>query len=370
MTYSLPLRFGLMLFSLAVLSACKEQPPANAVPAQHALTVPVTKVLLEEVPRSYSVTGSVKADERIQISSRITGYVQRIAVHEGDEIGKGEILVEIDPTDTEAAIRRAEAALQSAATSLADAELDVGKAAELQRKGVTSEEAYRKAAVNRDIASSRLAEARAALDAAVAQRRYASIESPVDGIVVARLMEQGDLVTPGIPVLTIESNKRLMFEAFVAESQISDIAIGNKVNVTVDALGERPIVGSVLRIVPSGDPVSRRYQVDITMPEHVKAYAGMFGRAHFVAGVDRLPVVAREALVERGGLQGVFVIDATSHARFRWLRTGHEWVADGQAVGVVVTVGLDGGETILARGDQRVHDGDLIVGASRVAPDD
>lgn len=366
-------RLGLTLALLMSLSACKQQQQqqqAKSATAGQILTVSVTKVRLEEVPRYYSVTGSVKADERIQISSRITGYIQKIAVHEGDKVRKGAILVEIDPTDTEAAIRRGEAAVRSATTTLADAERDAERSAELKSKQVVSEEGHRKATVRRDVARSNLAEVKAALDSLVAQRRYASIESPVDGIAVARFKEQGDLAAPGVPILTIDSGKRFLFAIFVAESQIGNIHIGSKVDVTIDALGDNPLAGTVLRITPSGDPVSRRYQVDIALPEGIKAYAGMFGRAQFVAGVEWMPVVAREALVERGGLQGVFVIDEAGHARFRWLRTGREWIADGQVVRVAVKAGLEGGETILARDDQRVRDGVLIAVAEKAASHD
>lgn len=358
-------RFGLVLALLAFVTACREKPPERAERTTDIPSIPVAKVGLEDVPRQYSAIGTVKADERIQISSRITGYIQKIWVHEGDAVRKGSILVEIDSSDTEAAIRRAEATVRSAATSLADAERDVERFAGLKDRQVVSEESYRKATVKRDVARSALGEARAALDSALAQRRYATIESPVTGVTISRLKQQGDLASPGVAILTIDSGKRLLFETFIAESRIADIAVGGKVDVIIDALGHQTLDGTVLRIVPSGDPVSRRYQVDIALPDGSKAYPGMFGRAHFAVGTERMPVVPRDALVERGGLVGVFVIDEGGHARFRWLRTGREWATPGQGARVAIRAGLTGGETILAQDDRRVRDGDAIAVTER-----
>jgi len=71
-----------------------------------------------------------------------------------------------------------------------------------------------------------------------------------------------------------------------------------------------------------------------------------------------LPVVPRQALVERGGLYGVFVVDGEGNAYFRWLRTGREWPDR-----VEVTAGLQSGERLVMVPDSALRDGDRIVGS-------
>jgi membrane fusion protein, multidrug efflux system len=182
---------------------------------------------------------------------------------------------------------------------------------------------------------------------------------------VTRQKQSGDLATPGAPILTIESRQTLLFETYVAESQVVHIRPGDSLDMKIDALKGQTISGEVLRVVPSGDPVTRRYQVKISLPALPAVLPGMFGRAHFVLGTDRAPVVPREALVERGGLLGVFVLDPRRQVHFRWLRTGREWPGR-----VEVTAGLEGGERILALGDIQVRDGDMIVSGENGSTDD
>lgn len=351
------LRGGLIGLCLLALAGCKEDPDAHQPPEPRTLELPVTQARVEQTDRLYSTPGSIISEERIEVSSRITGYIQRVSVHEGDVISKGDILVEIDPTDIDGAINRAQAALNSAQTALKDAEQDVVRLENLLEKGAVSNEAVRKANVGRDVARAGLAQAQAALDTALAGRRYTSIASPIDGIVVARQKRVGDLATPGVPILTIESRTRLLFKTSVSESRIGNVRVSDSVKVGIDALHGSSITGEILRVIPSGDPVTRRYHVEIALPSGIEVFPGMFGRAHFIIGTDAVVMVPSEAMLERGGLTGVFVLDSHDNtARFRWLRTGRMF-----SDSIEISAGLDGTETILARDDTRVRDGDKIV---------
>ncbi|WP_456388714.1 efflux RND transporter periplasmic adaptor subunit [Profundibacter sp.] len=340
---------------LLTLAACREDPDPHQPPEPKTLELPVTQAIVKQIERLYSTPGSVASDERVEVSSRTTGYIQRISVHEGDVVSKGGILVEIDPTDIEGAINRGQATLSSAQTALKDAEQDVVRLAGLLEKGVVSNETVRKANVGRDVAQAHLAEAQAALDTALAGRRYTTIVSPIDGIAVARQKQVGDLATPGVPILTIESRTDLLFKTSVSESRIGSVRVNAPIGVEIDALGQTEITGEILRIIPSGDPVTRRYDVEIALPAGQEAFPGMFGRAHFITGTDVIVVVPTDALLERGGLKGVFVVE-DDHAKFRWLRLGRIFADTTE-----VRVGLDGGETILARDDVQLRDGDKIV---------
>ncbi len=351
------IRGGLIGLCLLALAGCKEDPDAHQPPAPRSLELPVTQARIEQTDRLYSTPGSIISEERIEVSSRTTGYIQRISFHEGDVISTGDILVEIDPTDIDGAINRAQAALSSAETALQDAEQDVVRLENLLEKGAVSNEAVRKAIVARDVARSVLAEARAALETALAGRRYTSISSPIDGIVVARQKQVGDLATPGVPILTIESRTRLLFKTSVSESRIGNVRVSDPLRVEIDALDGSDITGEILRVIPSGDPVTRRYDVEIALPSGLEVFPGMFGRAHFIIGTDAVVMVPGDAILERGGLTGVFVVDGDNNtARFRWLRTGRVFPDT-----IEVSAGLDGTETILARDDTRVRDGDKIA---------
>ncbi len=315
------------------------------------------------VPRYYSVPGSVIADERVQLSSRISGFIRRLAVREGDPVREGQVLVEIDPADVEGAVLRAEAAVASAQAELADARVDVEKFTALTRTGAVPMDTLRKAQVRLDMARARLAEAQAALTTANAQRAYTSITSPVDGVVVARLREAGDLATPGLPILEIEARHTLVFQTYVAESRVAQLDPTRPVRVTLDAVAGVH-EGRLLRVVPSADPVTRRYEVKVSLPPALSGLLpGMFGRAQFLLGEDTVLTVPQAALVERGGLTGVFRVDDQGRVAFRWLRTRR--VLDHS---VEVTAGVAAGDRVVLSPPADLLDGDRLAGEAPASP--
>ena len=348
-------RPGLFFLALLLaLSGCKDDGPQARSEPPH-LSLPTTVVASATVPDVYSVPGTVVSDDRIEMSSRVVGFIKTLEVREGQHVAKGQLLVEIDPSDIDEAIRQAEASVLTARKDLADAEHDVDKYNGLVEKGAATAEVARKAAVRRDIAQATLTRAEAARASAEVQRTYASIVSPVDGVVVIRHRHSGDLATAGTPILTIESRQLLLFKVFVAESSLARITPDMAVSVKIDAL-DSTVEGRVRRIVPSGDPLTRRFEVTITLPPDPRLMPGLFGRAEFIVGSASAAFIPVRAKVQRGGLDGVFVVGADRVARFRWLRFGRE--RNGL---VEVTAGLSPGETIVTRADQAMRDGAIVT---------
>lgn len=172
---------------------------------------------------------------------------------------------------------------------------------------------------------------------------------------VARHRRTGDLITPGTPLLTVESDTALLFQTEVPEQRVAGIAVGDMVPVQVDAL-RQTFSGEVVRRVTSGDPVTRGFDVKIALQAPAGLLPGMFGRAAFTVGSRQALIVPASSLVDRGGLSGVFVADLDSKLRFRWLRTG-QVVEDG----VVVEAGLDAGERVVTQVPAEMRDGDVLA---------
>ena len=112
--------------------------------------------------------------------------------------------------------------------------------------------------------------------------------------------------------------------AKVPESDVVGVEEGSPVTVDVEVLGESWET-EVDRVIPSGDPMSRTYQVQVVLPNSSgRLKAGMFARATFPAGTREAVGVPAGAVVRRGQLEGLFVVDADSRARLRWVRLGRE----------------------------------------------
>jgi RND family efflux transporter MFP subunit len=344
-----------LLAGLVLLSGCSEQKAATA-PEAPRVRVQTLTVQPVEAPIMISVPGSIVSDSRIDLSSRVVGYIQRLDVREGDKVVKGQVLVEIDPSDINEAIKQAQASVAAARDDLGDATRDVEKYAILSEKGFVAGETLRKAKVRRDIARSTLARAESALASAAAQLGYVVIASPADGVVVARSHNPGEMATTGQPLLTIEPRESLVLRVFVPASQVARVVTGMSVRAEIDTLAE-PLSGKVIRVVPAGDPATRRYQVDVSLAGAPPLMPGMFGRVGFDFGRESAFAVPTPSVVRRGGLDGVFVVtDGVVH--FRWVRLGRAW-----SDGIEVVSGLSAGERFVAKADASLREGSVVAEA-------
>ena len=340
------------------LIACGGDPPPHAGLAGRVFDVPTVVVEQRAVPLVYTATGTVVSDERVQISSRTTAYVRTLEVREGQRVRQGQLLAHLDSQDLDARIRAATAARDQALATQADAERDAKDSATLFARGLVAEAHQRKTQLALAAATEAAIAAEAELSRTQSERQYTQIVSPVAGVVVARHRHAGDLITPGTPLLTVESDTALLFQTEVPEQRVAGIAEGDAVAVKVDAV-QQSFSGEVVRRVSSGNPVTRGFAVKIALPASSGLLPGMFGRAAFTVGQRQALVVPLSALADRGGLKGVFVAGPDQKLRFRWLRTGHI-VADG----VLAEAGLDAGERIVERVPADMRDGDVLAAAT------
>jgi len=350
-----PLRCALAIGMLAALVACGGDLAPHQPADLRTVDAPTLVVSVREIPVIYSTTGSVVSDERVEISSRIAAYVRSIDVREGERVQLNQLLATLDSQDLDAAIRAATAQRDQAAAMKRDADRDAEDSNKLFARGLVAEAHQRKARLAQQGAGEMLAAAEATLTRAAAERQYTRILSPVAGVVVSRHQRAGDLASPGAPLLTVESDTALLFETQVAEQRVGGIGIGDAVKIRIDALGS-VLDGEVLRRVSSGNPVTRGFQVKVSLPPTPGLLPGMFGRAEFIVGQQQAVLIPARAMTDRGGLSGIYVVDAEQGLRFRWLRTGRAFDE-----GIVVLAGLDAGERIVTAPTAKMREGDRLT---------
>ena len=112
----------------------------------------------------------------------------------------------------------------------------------------------------------------------------------------------------------------------------------------IDALGNSALNGRVVQIVPAADSASRTFLVKIELPTDARLRSGLFGRAQFSRGQRQAPMIPRSAVVERGQLQGIYVLDQNRVANLRYITLGKPSGAD-----VEVLAGLQDGERLVAK---------------------
>jgi RND family efflux transporter MFP subunit len=281
-------------------------------------------VEMTEIPRIYQSPGSVVSSQAFVVTSNISGFIQAIAVKEGDWVEEGDCLVKIDPTKVERAIAQAEASVASVHAELEDAEDDVRKYRALVKSNSISRERLRKAVLRQKQANAALHKAQAALEVQRTDLDYIQITSPASAQVSKRLMSVGDLSLPGSPILELESLESMEFETHVPEKILIQIRVGQPVTIALDVL-DQMITGELMAAVQSADPATRSGKVKVMLPDRVDLIPGMFGRASFVTGSHTWLTVPESSVVTRAGVEGVFVVTQAHGARFVSVRTGARW---------------------------------------------
>jgi RND family efflux transporter MFP subunit len=185
-------------------------------------------------------------------------------------------------------------------------------------------------------------------------RSYAKIAAPFAGIVTGKHTDLGGLAAPGVPLLTVEDNRRYWLEIAVPDSQVGGLTRGQSLQVSLEATGFSG-AAAISEIVPTADQATRTTLVRLDLPASPQLRSGLFGRAWIPAGHRQALQIAREAVVERGQLQGVYVVGQDDVARFRLIRTGVTHQGS-----VEVVSGLTSGEQVILRGVERVTDGARI----------
>lgn len=353
-------RPGLAVFFI-LLAACSQ--PSDSSECGRAETasplvenVSTHVVAAVDIPRGCDLPGTIVSDDRVELSSRVVGFIQGMHVQEGQNVSRGELLVQIESTTIEQNIRQAQAQVDATFQELDDAERDVVRFEKLAKSGAIAEDTLTKSKVKRDVVKAAHETTLASLQSAQSERLYAEIRSPVDGVVVKRNKQRGDMTTVGEIILAIESRNKLLFRVYAPESHVGQLFKGMTSSVRIDALPGRNLSGIIERIVPSGDVATRRYQVDIALPTGASLLPGMFGRTDIVLSHERTLAIPKQARLSRGGLEGVYVIDAQDVAKFRMVRFGRE-----HDELVEVGAGLSEGEVILSSADSRIHDGVRVI---------
>ncbi len=340
-----------------VLAGCTNERRAAIAPPETLSDVSVIAVQTTTVPDWLEAVGTARAAQTSQVSSQVTGNILEIRAHEGDRVQGGQVLAVLDDAQSRSAVDQATAAVTAAEKELSAADSDRALAAATlkryqqlyEKKSVSPQEfdeikaRYQSADARRDMADAGEAQANAYLVQAQTSLGYSRIRAPFTGVITEKKADVGSLASPGMPIFTIEDTRTYRLEVTVDESDLRLVHVGQVSPVTIDALGNVPLSGKVAQIVPAADPASRSFLVKVELPVDARLRSGLFGRARFSRGERSALLIPRTSLVERGQLQGVYVLDANQIAGLRYVTLGE--TAGDQ---IEVLSGLQDGERLVA----------------------
>jgi RND family efflux transporter MFP subunit len=322
------------MFVVSIVLAAAGLASCSPAPKRHAATPtePPRPVRLASVERVGGlglerVPGVVAARQRAMLASRITARVVQLPFREGERVKRDAVVVRLDDAALRGAEKAAEAALHAAEVDMARVE------ALLATQAATPRE--------RDEAAARASAARAGLLAARNALAYAVLRAPFDGFVAARPVNVGDVVSPGAPLLDVEGDGGLEIRATAGAALAGLLHPGQTLACEIDGLPV-PVRATVRSLSPSADPLTHRFELRADVPAAAGLRSGLFARLLVPRpGAEERLLVPQRAILERGGLSGVFVV-AENRAWLRWVAVGR---ADHDAV--ELRAGVQAGEQVV-----------------------
>ena len=306
-----------------------------------------------------SASGKLVAKNSVNVSTRMMGYIIGMKAEVGQNVSAGQLLVSINSADIQAKGGQANAQISQAQANFNSAKRDYERFSNLYKSQSASQKEL-------DDMKARYEMAKAGLDAAQAmksevnsQYRYTNITAPISGVITAKFVAQGDMASPGMPLLTIESPSNLQAQVLVSEQNITLLKQGMPVKITLKS-NNQEISGTVAEISKSSANTGGQYMVKVNVSESQNMLPGMFVNVQFPfknAGkvnqdFQKGVVIPKSALVENGQLTGVYTISSNNTAILRWVETGKIF---GDQIEIVS--GLNAKEPYIISAEGRLYNG-------------
>ncbi len=340
-----------------------------------------------EVANKIKIGGTIIPFKEVTLSAQIPGRVQYIAGSEGDFFKKDSLLVAINDDDLVAKRRAALAQLANAEANLNNARVQYNRELIAPRSkspsavpgmgmpslfdnlftrhagdwiGYGDPSVERHADLYSSVSQVKQAEAavlsaRSMLEEIDAKLRDARAIAPFDGQLVRKMVEVGDTVQPGTPLVRFALTQYLRIQAEVPARLIIGLAKGQYVDVKLD-IGDVHTKARVAQIYPVADSKKHTVTVKFDLPEGTPGGPGLYAEVtvkDVTSTRKPMPVIPKDAIIRRGSLPSVYVLDEDNKARMRLVRLG----IDFDETRVTVLSGIDPGDRIINEPPKNIRSG-------------
>jgi len=310
--------------------------------ANAAMPLKVETVQFREVAQTYSVEGLVEATRQSTVSAQIGGRIKEINFDVGDRVSKGQVILRIDEREAAQALAGSQAQVMQAQANMQNAKATFERSKQLFAQKFISQAALDKAQADYQVALAQAASSRAGAGQASLAHGYTSVIAPYAGVVAARLVEMGEMVMPGKPLMTGFDPSEMRVLVSVPQYKLSDIGSKPEVMIEIPSLS-RWVKAASTSVQPLADARTHSTQVRVYLPANeAGVYPGMYVRAHFVVGKVKKLVIPASAILRRSEVVAAYVVDAKGSVKLRQIRLG-ETSAEGL---VEVLAGLTAGESV------------------------
>lgn len=325
------------------LAGCK--PKSNGGGSGGGMEIPVVAAEAKQqvLTESLSLVGTIAANEYVEVKSEMDGIVQEVLFREGEQVERGQLLVRLDDTKLAASLAESESSFR-----LSKANFD--RAQQLFRDKLISQQEYDQAAATFDVNQ-------ATLDLKRRQLKDTRIYAPFAGTVGARFFSPGQVISRNTTLTLLVDTDPVKVEFHVPERFLSQVRVGQEIQLAVAAYPERRFSGQVYFVAPGLDPATRTALVKAELPNPGQELRpGMFANLNLALKVrDAAIVIPESALVLAQDRTSVFVIGADATVQPRAVSVGLRMPGR-----VEITEGLQSGERVVIEGIQKVRPGGKV----------
>lgn len=318
------LRKGALLYpALASFVALLPASPSYATDAANSVLVQ-----LHEVDIGFPVEATVEAVRQATVATQVSGRILGVRVDAGQRVSQGELLMTIDAREAAGSDAAAKAALVQA------------RAAYERTRNLHAQKFVSQAALDQAEAAWKAAQGAAVSSGAGLS--HGTVTSPIAGVVAQRLVEPGEMATPGKPLLTIFDPKGMRVIANLPQYKLAELKKTTRARIEFPETG-RWIDVQRIEILPTVDTRSHTATARLYLPDNIEGVTpGAYARAHFTIGQAKKMTVPPTAVLRRGEVTAVYVLDDKGAAKLRQVRLG-EAVAGGE---LEVLAGVSSGERV------------------------
>lgn len=292
------------------------------------------------VPRVYRLDGVIEATNRSTVSAQTQGQVAEVLFDVDDLVQEGEVIVVIEDAEQSASMSSARANLKSAEARQAAAEKEYERIRSVYAKNAVSKAVMDNATAERKAARAAVQGAAASLTQARQQLEYTKVRAPYTGIVTERLVEPGEIASPGQRLMSGISLQQLRVDVDVPQSLISAVRRKQAAMVLIE---NQWLAATRVTVFPVADRASDSFRVRLDLPEGIEGiFPGMYVKVAFSVGDRTALVVPRSSVVFRSEVIGVYVVDEDGRVSLRHVRLGTP-LPDGR---FTILSGLDAGEAV------------------------
>jgi RND family efflux transporter MFP subunit len=316
---------ALLLLAGSALTSCNtsgggEQERRMVIPAVEAIQARIGSLPLEE-----RLSGTVVADNQVEIYSEISGVVEQVMVRNGDTVQRGQALLRVRDTELRERLKQAEAGLQiaearaeQAEASLTQLQAQFDRAKALAERNMSSQAEIdnitadlASAQANLSLANAQVVQARSSVDEANLNLSRTVIRSPVSGLVGQRGIEPGQLISANTRLFIVGDPNNLRITTVLTERMITYIREGMKVTVSNPSTPDSVIDATISRISPFLDPVTHTTTAEIDIKNTGDfLLPGMFATVDVFYGQSQSATLVPNSAIYRHpltGIEGVYI---------------------------------------------------------------